>query len=215
MRHELNLLTRHGVDLLKKRAEALGETYTPNWSPSLRTGAPLTIDHALRLNEVLANLIGAFRQRAGEPLIVLNDRQLKSQIATRQTYLGEIEPDALLAMRFGDVVTTFLVEVDTGTEPVRGTSANRFERKIERYVDYFERRFVQDPLFHGLTRPQVLVVTSGATRAHHLRTAAAEQGIGSGFWFSTTDWITPPDRLATDPVWLLTETGEYQSLPLA
>lgn len=214
IRHELNLLTRQGAQMLKSHYEQLEQPYVLNWSSSLRTSAPLTIDHALRLNDVLANLIGAFRQVEGEVLLVLNDRQIKRQIAARQTYLGEIEPDALIVLRFGDVMTSWLVEVDTGSEPVRGMSANRFERKIERYGDYFASRFVTDPLFHGLTRPQVLVVTTSATRAHHLRTVAGEHELESGFWFSTMEWIEPPDRLATDAVWLTPYEADYQCLPL-
>jgi hypothetical protein len=211
-RVELNLLTKKGADYLKDLRRNTGSNAPLYWRPGLRLSAPLTFDHALKINDTLANLIGAFRQVGGKVVGVLNDTQLKSSIANGQTYLGDIEPDALLVMRFGDGIRTYLLEVDTGTETLRGTKVNRFERKIERYGEYLTKRFVDDPLFHGLQRPQVLIVTEGQKRAENLVTLIKEHGGRRAYWVTVSQWVTPPDYLATEPVWLVPTMQGYQQL---
>jgi hypothetical protein len=108
--------------------------------------------------------------------------------------------------------TRYLLEVDTGTETLRGTKVNRFERKIERYGEYLTKRFVDDPLFHGLQRPQVLIVTEGQKRAENLVTLIKEHGGRRAYWVTVSQWVTPPDYLATEPVWLVPTMQGYQQL---
>ncbi len=209
IRHELNLLTRHGVELLKHHKR---DDFHPNWTSGLRTSAPLTYDHALKLNNVLANLIGSFRQAGGETVLVLNDKQLKRQIMDGQTHLKDIQPDALLVVKFGSLLKTYLIEVDAGTEVVRGAAFSSFDRKIAKYGDYFRHRFVNDPLFSGLQRPQVLVITTGAKRAQHLKEATLKSGGRKAYWFTAFAFIEPPDYTALDSVWFVPTMDGYQSL---
>ena len=214
-RHEFNLLTRKGVEALNGQLAAKGSSVTTVYNPALRKSAPLTYDHTLQINNAIANLVGAFRQRGGSVSLCLNDRTLKSLIRAegqQRTLLNDIEPDALFVIRFPDGVRSYLLEIDTGTEQVRGSATNRFEQKIERYDRYFADRFAHDPLFTGLQKPQVLVVTTGATRAKNLKEATFEAGGRQAYWFSTFEWIDVSKFDPAGKVWLVPTLDEFNPL---
>jgi len=213
-RHEFNLLTKAGVEELAAELSSRGSAYVPSYNPNLRKTAPLTYDHSILINNTLANLIGAFRQAGGVVVRCLNDRQLASMIRTDsgQTHLGDIEPDALLIVRFPDGLRSYLIEADTGTEQVRGRAINNFEGKIPRYGRYFSKRFAADPLFQGLSQPQVLVITSGLVRATNLKEATFDAGGRRAYWFTAKEFIEPPKYLATGEVWLVPTLEGYQRL---
>lgn len=197
-RVEFNLLTREGAQALK---DYKGPGYTPNWNDRLRTAASRTYDHTLLSNNALASLLGTFRLAGGQVMAVICNRQLTNQIRNGQTYLKDIEPDAVIVVRFGATVRCYLLELDTGTESVRGSYRSDFDEKIPRYTRYFKERFVHDPFFHGMQQPQVLVITTKPRRVDHLREAIFAQRGRRTYWVSCLEWITPPGTDARDAVW--------------
>ena len=225
LRHEFNLLTRKGVDYFNEYLSDLGSNTQLTYNPELRRSAPLTYDHTVKVNSAICAIVGAFRQKGGVVANVISTRRLRSLIRAKdgKTLLNDIEPDAVLIVRFPDKTRAYLLEVDAGTEVIRGAAASSFDEKIPKYGDYFSRRFKDDPLFTGLDQPQVLVVTTGLKRAINLKEATYGSGGRRSYWFTAFPFIEPPPPpkkgekeppiyRATDPVWMVPTLEGYQSL---
>jgi hypothetical protein len=207
--HEVNALTKEGADFLSDHRRRNGDLRPLFWTAKESTKSILHAHHRWLIAEIFANLVGAFRQQGGVLRLALGEDQLKSHIYTGQTYLNDIEPDGLLIMQFGSRLATFLIEADTGSQ-----SVDRFELKIDKYGDYLKNRFAIDPFFAGFDRPRVLVVTEKPGRVEHLKEATLKKGGLKSYWFSCLEWTTPPEHLATEPVWLVPTIDGFGQLQL-
>jgi hypothetical protein len=216
-RGEINLLTKKGVEFMNAQLEDKDSPARLTFRADQERMSMLSYPHTLKINDVIANLVGAFRQQGGVVQLVINNRRLTNMINERDgsTLLQDIYPDAVLVMRFGDTTRCYLLEVDRGTEGVSSSSRSSFDKKIQKYGNYFKTQFTNDPLFAGMDQPQVLIVTTGNTRAHNLMEATFKAGGRRAYWITAYEYITPPDLTATDAIWLVPTTEGYQTLSLS
>lgn len=210
--HEVNELTDEGAKYLKAYRKNAGDNRPVFWTPKEAAKSTLHAHHRWLVAEIFANLIGGFRLAGGVTRLALAEDQLKSHIYTGQTYLDDIEPDGLLIVQFGSHLKSYLIEADTGSQNVGGEMPNRFELKIDKYGRYLKERFVADPFFQGIERPQVIVVTEKPRRVEHLKQATQKLGGRHAYWFAHLDAITPPTGQITDRVWLVPTMDGPQQL---
>lgn len=203
VRDGVNLLTRAGAELVETWLIEEGRGRDYRWHPGLKEWSEVEIRHELAVNDFAIALHCAAGDRGWDVIEWHDDDQL--QKLKERTALGDLIPDGICVLESPSQRLPLFFELDRGTEPVTGRSANRWERKIDKYDDYFRTRFRTDPFFtdllgydtDDLADPVVLAVTTkGELRMRNLVEATRAGGVRDTYWHTTTKLLypAPPDE---------------------
>ncbi|MDT8718250.1 replication-relaxation family protein [Clostridium sp. 19966] len=166
-----------------------------------------TLNHTLRVSETRAKLEIECRDKKHKIVNCWSDRHLYFNY-TFEEKKNYIKPDMYFIYETEDTRYNYFVEVDMGTEAIRGFSkkSNSFDLKVPSYEHF---KLSGDYKINFERFPRVLVLTNSTARAKKLLEAVKEkQKTKVEFLFTTFDFW---DENCTGKIFLKTD-GSYCSM---
>lgn len=219
----VNLLTGKGAKAVQAAYDRHDSGETVRWTPDLKRFGFQKVDHELEINDFwIALQRGVWSLAPAE--YFLHDRHDDDLLerAKATTRFNTFTPDGWCVVESpeGRLCPLFL-EVDRGNEVVVSQvgSTKDWKTKIERYGEYFQLRYRDDPFYRQLefhpdemANPVVLIVTSSPERLRNMLAATEKAGGMGTYWYTTKAELYGAWGAILRPIWRRMDREEPVSL---
>lgn len=202
-------LAEKGAELLV--AELGIESKEIDWKPKSAEASYPFLAHLLATNDLRIHLAHACERQQAKLSRWINEKELKSEGMKDYVTLvspdgqkrqqAAVVPDAYFALKVGEKIGHFFVEVDLGTVTIQPTVWEKrgWNRKVRAFLAYyasgkFQQRYASQAF-------RVLCITTSQQRLAHLKAATERAKGGRMFWFSTFEKLTA-ETFLSHPVWV-------------
>jgi hypothetical protein len=128
---------------------------------------------------------------------------------------GTLVPDGVFVLsRDQDSAALFFLEVDRGTEPLRGKHPSSVSRKLEMYRKVYDAGLYtpfSEHFEHDFSGFRVAIVAPDANRVSRILEVAASVDLAPLVWATTEATVLAPGNFSAE-VWLDTPGGTARSL---